>query len=294
MKWQIPAKTFLVGEYIALNGGPSLVMTTEPCFTVGLNDENSHATFPMHSPAWNLCQNIELDIASLSFSDPYAGIGGLGASSAQFLGAFYASRHAQKLNFSREELLSAYLRCAWNGKGVPPSGYDVIAQHMGGCVHIDKSANIYQSYAWPFTDIAGILVHTQNKLATHEHLRTLKVSESQTKLIDIAKQTINAFTECVSDLFVSSINAYAQELDFLGLQEEYTSKIIADLHKELQILAAKGCGAMGADIVLIILPSTGLNDSLISLKNRGYQVIGTSNDINMQKTRILRKKHLMF
>jgi hypothetical protein len=30
----IPAKTFLLGEYLALKGGPSLIALTQPCFGI--------------------------------------------------------------------------------------------------------------------------------------------------------------------------------------------------------------------------------------------------------------------
>lgn len=283
MKWLIPAKTFLIGEYTALFGEPALIMTTEPCFLLEIGMAVANTSLPVNSPAWNFWHNIEQNNCNLFFGDPYSGLGGMGASSAQFLGAFYASKHLAQLDFSRTELLSTYLNWAWDGEGMPPSGYDLLAQHMGGCAYIHKNMDIYHSYAWPFTDISGILIHTQKKLATHEYLRTFESSISHSELTNIANNAIQAFTLCDSKQFIVSINAYAKELMALGLQAEHTRTILASLPAELQLLAAKGCGAMGADIILLIVPSLCFIDSLAILQKSGYHVVASSENIAMRK-----------
>ena len=50
----IPAKTFLVGEYLALTGGPSIILTTTPCFELRqCNNLGLHGVHP-ESPAGRL------------------------------------------------------------------------------------------------------------------------------------------------------------------------------------------------------------------------------------------------
>ena len=39
MKWRIPAKTFLLGEYAAVAGESAIVLTTSPCFELSLANE---------------------------------------------------------------------------------------------------------------------------------------------------------------------------------------------------------------------------------------------------------------
>ena len=276
MKWQIPAKTFLVGEYIALDGGPALIATTAPYFTVDLRAGASQVDFPVNSPAWNLWQKVEESRHNIAFNDPYNGLGGMGASSAQFLGAFYASRQLLEREVSQAELLEEYLQVAWNGEGIPPSGYDVIAQHLGGCVHIEKNKNIYKSYTWQFADIAFVLVHTQRKLATHEHLRGLRKLGDLAGLSSIAEHALQAFKLSDSAGFIEAINTTYQELLSLNLVAEHTQQMLVELQKGVDILAAKGCGALGADIILLITPVLELNSLVAKLQSADYRVIATS------------------
>lgn len=276
MKWQVPAKTFLVGEYIALHGGPALIATTAPYFTVDLQAGAGQVDFPVNSPAWNLWQKVEESRHNITFNDPYNGLGGMGASSAQFLGAFYASRQLLEREVSQAELLEEYLQVAWNGQGIPPSGYDVIAQHLGGCVHIEKNKNIYKSYTWQFSDIGFVLVHTQRKLATHEHLRGLGELGDLVGLAAIAEHALQAFKCSDSAGFIEAINTTYQELLSLNLVAEHTQQMLFELQKDADILAAKGCGALGADIILLITPVLELNSLVAKLQSADYKVIATS------------------
>lgn len=165
MKHIIPAKTFLMGEYIALAGGPAIVLTTTPTFEL-LDSFSEQMPFHKDSPAGKFCR--EMNISHLSWRDPYAGLGGLGASSAQFVGAYRAYCSQQNILFSADKMLETYFQFAWSGKGECPSGYDVLAQIEEQCVLIQQHCAI--SYAWPFSDLGFILLHTNQKLATHEHL----------------------------------------------------------------------------------------------------------------------------
>src|SRR3990167_4806167 len=117
LNFQIPAKTFLLGEYVALQGGPAMILTTTPCFEVGVGDLEIQAIHP-DSPA-GLCWRDSGIPGELFWYDPYEGIGGLGASSAAFLGAYLCSvsNHQQSLN--QDALLAAYWgACAKANPGV--------------------------------------------------------------------------------------------------------------------------------------------------------------------------------
>src|SRR3990167_644630 len=169
MKWKIPAKTFLVGEYLALTKGPAILLTTKPYFEVKLLEEKCLRNINQNSPAGKYWQCNGSKEYGLEFYDPYHGVGGVGASSAQFLGALLASWHFKGENPSQTDILNTYQEFAYNGKGVMPSGYDVLTQNMRDCVYLNHGLEIYENYAWPFKSISFILVHTKNKLATHEH-----------------------------------------------------------------------------------------------------------------------------
>ncbi|WP_229776915.1 hypothetical protein, partial [Alicyclobacillus cellulosilyticus] len=122
MVWSIPAKTFLLGEYAVLANGPALILTTSPCFKISMVAESSLSGIHPESPAgkyWTNCKQAK----GLSFYDPYHGLGGMGASSAQFIGAYLASlTDSEPVHVS--SLLETYFNYAWNGKGLCPSGYD--------------------------------------------------------------------------------------------------------------------------------------------------------------------------
>lgn len=265
MKWLIPAKTFLLGEYAALSGGSAILLTTTPCFEISLTTSPSLAGIHPESPAalwWNK-QGIKN--YGLNWYDPYHGSGGLGASSAQFLGSYWASRKIRPITNTPIDMLEAYYQVSWSGKGIRPSGYDVIAQSHQGCVYINKINQQIESYHWPFNDLSLILLHTRNKLATHIHLENALVPNQKNELSETVDQAHIAFKEKSSSQLIRSINTYHSQLTQLDLVSPYTLQLIRELNHEFpEILAIKGCGALGSDVILII---TKQNNSLI-LKNK--------------------------
>ena len=53
--------------------------------------------------------------------------------------------------------------------------------------------------------------------------------------------------------FIDSIKHYHNELDRLNLVATHTLALLNTLNQQQAVLAAKGCGAMGADIILVIV-----------------------------------------
>ena len=51
MNWCIPAKTFLLGEYVAIVGGAAIILTTTPGFEVRLVDTGDVTGIHPSSPA---------------------------------------------------------------------------------------------------------------------------------------------------------------------------------------------------------------------------------------------------
>ena len=265
MKWYIPAKTFLLGEYAAIAEASAIILTTTPYFELALNHNDSVTGIHPDSPAgvwWRQEQNTH---KGLSFHDPYNDKGGLGASSAQFLGSYLASCYLNKTLPDLNTMLAAYYHSSWSGVGLRPSGYDVIAQSQGGCVYINKQNKIVESYQWPFNDLSLFLLHTGVKLATHHHLQatTLPIQISQlSAIVDKAKQ---AFDQINSEQLLNAINDYHHKLTELNLVAQHSLDFITHLKTtNPEILAIKGCGALGADVLLIL---TTKNDAPL-LKNK--------------------------
>lgn len=289
MSWQLtlPSKTFLLGEYLVLTGGPALLLNTTPYFEllVGRAHVPAEARFSpsIHpsSPAGKFLKKHEIffENFTINFYDPHNGQGGFGASSAQFAALALFKEFTEKTTAQTHfklsaatifKLLNDYQSCAWDGTGFPPSGADVAAQCMGSSIVIASEAKQSSSdesnsqlcfvnrqqqqlttFAWPFKDLAFFLLRTGHKVATHEHLQTLTHIPSE-ELNAVVQSALRAINEKNAALFVKAINNYAACLEQLNFVAATTQTLLKKLLQQPQVLAVKGCGALGADVVLVI------------------------------------------
>lgn len=252
MKWRIPAKTFLLGEYSALAENSAIVINTAPYFELSWGDDKSSCIIHPESPAGIWWQQHNQSLAKLVWRDPYKGIGGLGASSAQFLATYLATCTLQDLIPSIDDMLEAYYQCAYTGKGLRPSGYDVIAQSKQGCVFINRKNNCIQSYNWPFHDLAFFLVHTGVKLATHHHLQERTLPCQVDDLSAIVDEAHQAFQKKDDMQLVKAINQYHCKLLELNLVSKHSLSLIEEFRSYPEVIGIKGCGALGADVLLVL------------------------------------------
>lgn len=279
MKWSIPAKTFFLGEYAAIVGAPAILLTTTPCFELTLTDEPGLQGIHPDSPAGRLwSQHGHVD-KGLFWYDPYHGSGGLGASSAQWLGAWFASHHPHKKTATQDQMLNAYFQSAWQGTGVRPSGCDILAQSLHGCVYIHRQQALCQPYAWPFDDLAFILLHTGQKLATHQHLQALTLPHQIEPLAEIVNVAKTAFESADRVCIVDAVNVYHQHLLQLNLVANHSLQLIESLQKKPGVLAIKGCGAMGADVLLLLVYQDQLTEQCDYLAKNGHRILATSENL---------------
>ena len=279
-EWLIPAKTFLVGEYVALDHGPAIIITTTPHFKLRLTTDsiNTQAIHPQ-SPAgrfWATYHNLD---KFLSWEDPYHAIGGLGASSAQFLGAFFANCTLLNIKPELNALLETYYKYSWHGKGPRPSGYDLLAQAQAQCVYINLQHQIIQIYPWVFSELDFILIYTGTKLITHQYLESIPIPQTITNLIPIVNNTIAAFEHRDSQKLIDSVTAYQQQLTASQLTTPQSVQNLKTLLKNQKILAAKGCGAMGADILLLLIAAADRESILHTLTDAGWMIIACSQNL---------------
>lgn len=282
MTWRIPAKTFLVGEYLALIDGPALVLSTQPCFEMHLLAQQDQGSIHPASPAGRWWQQQGHRQWSLMFEDPYQGCGGLGASSAQFIGAYLASLslHDPGKKVEHEGILAAYWRSAWSGKGLRPSGYDILAQLSQACVYLHRKQNIYQSYPWSFSHLGFILLHTGKKLATHEHLQQQALLPKSVQLLaGIVEQAQGALLQTDEQALIDAVNAYQDALAALNFVAEHSFKLIQKLKAHPDVLAIKGCGAMGADVLLVLVHRQQQAKLAEDIMAQGLRVLATDNDL---------------
>jgi mevalonate kinase len=282
MKFKIPAKTFLLGEYVALQGGPAIILTTEPCFEVGLGTQQTTSIHEA-SPAGRFWAEAGMT-ESLTWFDPYQGVGGLGASSAQFLGAYFLYCELHQQSPTEQALLDAYWRASFeSGRGMRPSGYDVLAQAYGGCVYLHRNQAVHDIYAWPFDDIAFVLLHTGQKLATHTHLEALVLPEIEDLLAPIVALGQQALEQKNSVLLIDAVNTYAKQLQALDLVAPQTEVLLRQLAAYPDVLAAKGCGAMGADVLLALVPASRLNTVTEHFSESGFSMLASSHCLYQEK-----------
>lgn len=298
----IPGKTFLVGEYLALEGGPSIVLNTAPCFEftwerdagavsskqaskTGSAKASSYIHHPFHeaSPAGRWLNSIEAPYAgseySIQFKDPYKGKGGLGASTAEFAGAWFFKRWlTRKAEWSTEvpvvgslqdhresvapnwnserfgshrfrDLLDDY----WATKALG-SGADLVSQVTGGAAVWDGRVDEMRRYDWPFPDLSLSLYMTGKKMATHTHLAGVpsldeSAIEEMRSWVDDAVQS---FALVDADRLIASVRGFGKVLESRGRVADHTATLLEILGDFPGVRAAKGCGAMGSDVVAVL------------------------------------------
>ncbi|HVT63299.1 MAG TPA: hypothetical protein VHD33_07435 [Legionellaceae bacterium] len=277
MLWTVPAKTFLVGEYAALRNQSAIILNTAPHFELKQIATPGLQGIHPDSPAGRWWSQAAMPDLGLVWHDPYQGLGGLGASSAQFLCVYQAWAAYRHLAVEPGQLLDDYQSLVGNEGGLVPSGYDVLAQYLQGhCVYLNRQDNVYRNYIWPFKDLSYILIHTQQKLATHTHLKTLDFTNAVEPLAAIVEQAKSAFDLGDGHMIVEAINHYHELLHHNGWVAAHTLTFIERIKSDINPLAIKGCGAMGADVILIIVPQSRIKECLQRLIAAHWLILTSS------------------
>jgi len=246
----LPGKTFLLGEYAILEGGEALLLGHGPGFSAELKAGAARHVFHPNSPA-GLWIAGQAAVPALEFTDHFQGVGGFGGSGAEFLAAFAAVHGVPET--VKERINFAW--AAWDAsRDFPGSGADILTQAFGVnfsepfCLGIDIPGRRLESFTPNFGATLS-LFHTGKKLATHSHLENLpKIpSEALTHLVWDGQEALRS-----SSLknFAAALNTYAAILSDLKLVAPHTAEALSTLPPG--ILAAKGCGAMGADVIAVL------------------------------------------
>lgn len=259
----VPGKTFLLGEYVAIYGGPSIVAATGPYFEIDFFEGDEGHPFHSESPAGRYItahgeffKNVQIE-----YYDPYDGAGGFGASTAQFVAVVIYHKKIKDIEAERPfkfddpalvlEVWQAY-RALFQDQANPPSGADLIAQMVGGVSSFRVDTKDWMRLDWAFEGVELNLYKTPLKVRTHEHLAQLEGAE-----VPVA-----ALSQCVEAALVAiKTKNIAQFRDesrkFLVLQEQASlldpdaRELIAKTAQVPGVDLVRGCGALGADVVAV-------------------------------------------
>lgn len=161
-----------------------------------------------------------------------------------------------------DKLLQVYLAYSWGGVGTAPSGLDVISQYLGGLVFVASPllvANVGGKITpqvvfdkWPLPNCEVYILRTGEKIETHTHLSSLKHLEVE-DLVSLTQSAITALTEHNESEFIWHVREFQLRLEQKELVASHTFQILSHIRMRPEVLACKGCGALGADVIMVLV-----------------------------------------
>jgi len=237
---------------------------------------------------------------ALTFHDPHQGQGGLGASSAQFLMLYCLIKQLEiwrpfvglrKLSptyvldkSALQALLSCYQSLSGHKSGLAPSGADLIAQYQGQLSTFHKNTfqkNILRtsSQDWPFPNVGFCLIRSGHKIATHEHLSDLAPFPT-TPFADCVERAQYALQQADAIRFADCVNAYHDLMQTHNFVITETRLLVDKLRQQTGVLASKGCGALGADIILVLLQQKYKRPFINWLEEEGLKLVADETQLS--------------
>lgn len=249
-----PSKTFLLGEYSVLKGGDALVLAHGPHFSANIRSiPNESKAFHEESPAGRLASLHGIDTRLLDFQDPHQGRGGFGGSGAEFLSVCKMLKDCP----NDPTAFAWFARNQYIQLKLPGSGADLLTQAFlanspfSGLVHINLKDQSLRKIPLRSLQVELHLFHTGKKLATHSHLSEKK-EPPYSALASLTQAALEAFEKKESGRLIRSISEYGETLKFAGLLAPHSRLALEDPALCVpNVLSAKGCGAMGSDVLLV-------------------------------------------
>jgi mevalonate kinase len=275
----VPSKTFLAGEYSALFGGPALLINTSPRFvlkaSLSIGLQSQRVGLSQAGPAAVLLENPAFKDYDLQFIDPHNNRGGLGGSSAQFA-LLHAFLNWLKFEPTRwDKTLKCYRAIAKSSESYTPSGYDVVSQMIGKLAFVHMATNRVEQLDWPFKDIEAVLIRGPLKVATYKHLEDLRLNDTA-ELVKRSSSVYEAVKNAAVEDFVRSIRDFNEILNDEGLVAPESSEVQKLLSSRSEVLAVKGCGALGADIIMAVVVKAQLGEFSNFLREQKLDWIGST------------------
>jgi len=258
-----PGKTFLIGEYAVMKGAPALLVNTRPRFQFDVQYPVQKGVHPFHkhSPAGLFIEENKTVFSSVSIQYSQNYKSGFGLSGAEFncvylLEAVLRGQSIEDVDCL--DILEKYLFYhALSHHSIIPSGADVVSQWLGR-VFIFARPSIAESIDWPFENLSFALIRTGENLQTWKHLENLGQKDFS-QLKEISLTALEAVRSTSESLFLHSIQDYRKALEEEGLTHPSTKKVLQEMDSYSEVLAAKGCGAMGAEVISVFFKKNAQN-----------------------------------
>lgn len=276
-----PSKTFLIGEYSVLNQGSAILLSTTKLFQLTIyNCENLLVDFAIdeNDPSYKFTVNHPNIFAKkkIVFTDPYDGKGGFGSSSAMFLMLYKFYIQNIGVPFDYQNFLQEYWKYS-SKKGTRPSGADCVAQNNMGITFFDPKNFNVETLHWKFKTLDFAIFKTKTKIKTHLHLE-----EIENINIDLESEVLSAKESLLngdSEKLARSINDSHKILLSNNLVFEKTTYYINILLQNDEVLAAKGCGSLGADALIVLTRKKSLENVKKLAEQLELDYIGNSDKL---------------
>lgn len=263
IKYTIPSKTFLVGEYAVLFGCDALLIATKPLFDVSVDTDK----ISDNSDMLDFSKRRE-DVSFASSCD------GFGKSSAGFL-SIYQSIYK---NADIKEIVNFYKSIS--SSSIKPSCADIVTQIIGGITFFNgNSVEDSSQLDWCFDDVEIMIFKTNTKISTYKHLSNSINLRNLELMRRIVKKTKSAIVTKSAEKLSTAIHDYYYALLEENLVIESTKKLIEKIVVIDGVLAAKGCGALCADVIITLNyreASASIRENLDFL---GLSYISSTNDL---------------
>jgi len=277
MKYFVPSKTFLTGEYSVLVGGAALGLATSPNFEISYLQQSAPDIFHVDSPAGRYLKKNKKSLA-IHFHDPYLsrGVqGGFGRSTSEYFAAAIPDLLKNKKTpvEIKEEYLSFFEK-----ENVKPSGMDLLIQYLGGVAYVNPVDNKYKSLAWKFSELNFFLISTGLKIKTHEHLAGLDLKRIE-DLPQYSNQVIDSYLNKTSDKFLQSLKAWTEHLKQRQLTHLSALDFKQTLEKIENVKLVKPCGALGADVMIVFFDHDKKEQVYEDLRQRKMKIQASREDL---------------
>lgn len=287
-KVSVPGKIFVLGEYSVLSGGPAILATCPPQFSLQFTNcpssvQPSQNPFPAASPAGRLwLENRSLcETQMYRFSDPYLGAGGFGRSSAEFGTLYVAIEEALQKISPPDQLPWRAREQFWQvlgDSGTRPSGIDLIAQLAPGpkeqLLFVEPSSQSLTRLPQTANSAALLFLASGRKQATHTHLAALDWQNSshlgELSELTMAGRELFSGRLCSAARLGEIFNGYARVLHSLHLEAPSVTADLAALRNIPGVAGAKGCGALGVDVYALAVNAAMTEQVLASAAAFGF------------------------